>query len=120
MAFILCHYFVLLRPLFAAFLASISIFASIRFGDLYGRFEVFLFGLRAIILVMANSILIYSKNGLKPLYAPRVGFEPTTNRLTGDCSTAELSRNAPTFVSGTIVHFSSLISTHTAGSMERA
>ena len=25
--------------------------------------------------------------------APRVGFEPTTNRLTADCSTAELSRN---------------------------
>ena len=24
--------------------------------------------------------------------APRVGFEPTTNRLTADCSTAELSR----------------------------
>ena len=25
--------------------------------------------------------------------APTVGFEPTTNRLTADCSTAELSRN---------------------------
>jgi uncharacterized protein YggU (UPF0235/DUF167 family) len=25
--------------------------------------------------------------------APGVGIEPTTNRLTGDCSTAELSRN---------------------------
>ncbi len=25
--------------------------------------------------------------------APAVGFEPTTNRLTADCSTAELSRN---------------------------
>jgi hypothetical protein len=25
---------------------------------------------------------------------PRVGFEPTTNRLTADRSTAELSRNA--------------------------
>src|SRR5688572_24505468 len=28
--------------------------------------------------------------------APRVGFEPTTNRLTADCSTTELPRN--TFV----------------------
>ena len=27
------------------------------------------------------------------LLAPTVGFEPTTNRLTADCSTAELSRN---------------------------
>ncbi|CDI40632.1 conserved protein of unknown function [Tepidanaerobacter acetatoxydans Re1] len=25
--------------------------------------------------------------------APRVGFEPTTLRLTAECSTAELSRN---------------------------
>lgn len=25
--------------------------------------------------------------------APRAGFEPATNRLTVDCSTAELSRN---------------------------
>ena len=25
--------------------------------------------------------------------APRVGFEPTTNRLTAGCSTAELPRN---------------------------
>ena len=25
--------------------------------------------------------------------APTVGFEPTTDRLTADCSTAELSRN---------------------------
>ena len=25
--------------------------------------------------------------------APRAGFEPTTNRLTADCSTAELPRN---------------------------
>ena len=28
------------------------------------------------------------------LLAPTVGFEPTTNRLTADCSTAELSRNS--------------------------
>ena len=27
------------------------------------------------------------------LVAPTVGIEPTTNRLTADCSTAELSRN---------------------------
>lgn len=27
------------------------------------------------------------------LLAPGAGFEPATNRLTGDCSTAELSRN---------------------------
>ena len=27
-------------------------------------------------------------------YTPRVGFEPTTLRLTAECSTAELSRNA--------------------------
>jgi hypothetical protein len=26
--------------------------------------------------------------------APRAGFEPATNRLTVDCSTAELSRNS--------------------------
>lgn len=105
-------YFVLLRPLFAAFLASISCFATRRAGDLYGRFEVFLFGLNAIIRVMA---IVYINVDFKMvsnhLCAPRVGFEPTTNRLTGDCSTAELSRNALTFVSGTIVHFSSLIST---------
>lgn len=25
--------------------------------------------------------------------APSVGFEPTTDRLTADCSTAELTRN---------------------------
>src|SRR3546814_10290281 len=27
--------------------------------------------------------------------APRAGFEPATNRLTVDCSTAELPRNSP-------------------------
>lgn len=27
------------------------------------------------------------------LLAPPAGFEPTTNRLTGDCSTAELQGN---------------------------
>ena len=26
-------------------------------------------------------------------FAPGAGIEPATNRLTGDCSTAELSRN---------------------------
>jgi len=36
-------------PLFAAFFASIAFFASKRFGDLYGRFLVFFFGLNAII-----------------------------------------------------------------------
>jgi hypothetical protein len=30
--------------------------------------------------------------GDRKLMAPRVGFEPTTDRLTVDCSTAELSR----------------------------
>ena len=32
------------------------------------------------------------KNGVKKV-APDVGFEPTTNRLTADYSTAELIRN---------------------------
>jgi hypothetical protein len=32
-------------------------------------------------------------SGLKMSMAPRVGFEPTTNRLTADCSTTELPRN---------------------------
>jgi hypothetical protein len=49
-------YFVLLLPLLAAFFASSSIFASICLGDLYGRFEVFFFGLNAIIRVMASDI----------------------------------------------------------------
>jgi hypothetical protein len=39
-------------PFLAAFFANSSAFASSRFGDLYGRFEVFLFGLNAIIRVM--------------------------------------------------------------------
>ena len=33
------------------------------------------------------------KGWLFCVLAPTVGFEPTTNRLTADCSTAELSRN---------------------------
>ena len=37
------------------------------------------------------------------LVAPRVGFEPTTLRLTAGCSTAELTRN--------IWRFSSVVST---------
>ncbi len=32
----------------------------------------------------------------KAKFAPGTGFEPVTNRLTGDCSTAELSRNIST------------------------
>lgn len=40
----------------AAFFASNSFFASKRFGDLYGRFLVFLFGLNAIIRDIAISI----------------------------------------------------------------
>ncbi|KKQ81728.1 MAG: hypothetical protein UT05_C0009G0006 [Parcubacteria group bacterium GW2011_GWF2_38_76] len=31
--------------------------------------------------------------GCVSVFTPRAGFEPATNRLTGDCSTAELSRN---------------------------
>ncbi len=34
---------------------------------------------------------------LRFLRAPRVGIEPTTNRLTVDCSTAELPRNTDMF-----------------------
>ena len=37
----------------------------------------------------------FKKKRVFRLLAPRVGFEPTTNRLTADCSTAELSRNNP-------------------------
>ena len=33
--------------------------------------------------------------------APRVGLEPTTTRLTAECSTIELSRNA---LAETIIH----------------
>ena len=43
-------------PFLLAFFASSSCFASKRFGDLYGRLDVFLFGLNAIILVMVTSI----------------------------------------------------------------
>ena len=39
------------------------------------------------ILKKGRKICIFTKS------APRVGFEPTTNRLTGDCSTAELQGN---------------------------
>ena len=35
-----------------------------------------------------------TRKGWLFLLAPTVGFEPTTNRLTADCSTAELSRNS--------------------------
>ncbi len=90
-------------PFLLAFFASSSCFASKRFGDLYGRLDVFLLGLSAIIRVMEIVYINFD------VYAPRVGFEPTTNRLTGDCSTAELSRNSSiallTFVSRTIVQF---------------
>ena len=50
------RYLVYFFPFFPAFLASISLFASKRFFDLYGRLEVFFFGLNAIIRVMSNSI----------------------------------------------------------------
>ena len=36
-----------------------------------------------------------SRHGVGKSMAPRVGFEPTTDRLTVDCSTAELPRNIP-------------------------
>jgi site-specific DNA recombinase len=35
------------------------------------------------------------RNAPRKEMAPRVGFEPTTDRLTVDCSTAELPRNTP-------------------------
>jgi hypothetical protein len=47
-------------PFLAAFFASSSCFAAKRAGDLYGRFDVFFFGLNAIIRVMA---LVYSNFG---------------------------------------------------------
>ena len=34
-----------------------------------------------------------TQNGSNDFYAPETGIEPVTNRLTGDCSTAELLRN---------------------------
>ena len=43
-------------PFLAAFFASSSCFAAKRAGDLYGRLEVFLFGLNAIIRVIGTSI----------------------------------------------------------------
>lgn len=43
-------------PFLLAFFASSACFATKRFGDLYGRLDVFLFGLNAIIRVMATSI----------------------------------------------------------------
>ena len=43
-------------PFLAAFFASSSCFAAKRAGDLYGRFDVFFFGLNAIIRVIASSI----------------------------------------------------------------
>ena len=44
------------------------------------------------------------------LSAPRVGFEPTTNRLTADRSTTELPRNAqsPEGLSAILAHFSAM------------
>jgi hypothetical protein len=47
------YYFLTTLP---AFFASISLFAAKRFFDLYGRLDVFFFGLNAIIRVMDNSI----------------------------------------------------------------
>ena len=38
-------------------------------------------------------VLKSAKFGHLSKLAPAVGFEPTTDRLTADCSTAELSRN---------------------------
>ena len=35
---------------------------------------------------------LYGKFALKAFLAPRVGFEPTTDRLTADCSATELPR----------------------------
>ena len=43
-------------PLRLTFFANISCFTARRFGDLYGRLEVFFFGLNAITRVM---ILLY-------------------------------------------------------------
>ena len=42
-----------------------------------------------ILLLLTTSFLLSSRFLLK---APRVGLEPTTHRLTADCSTTELSR----------------------------
>lgn len=50
------YYFLYFFPLFPAFFASNSAFAARRAGDLYGRLEVFFFGLSAIILVMTTCI----------------------------------------------------------------
>ncbi len=47
---ILVYFFAPRRP---ALFANISFFTAKRFGDLYGRLEVFFFGLSAIIRVMA-------------------------------------------------------------------
>ena len=46
----------------------------------------------------AGRTLSSSKNEfVSNFLAPRAGFEPATNRLTGDCSTAELPRKIATF-----------------------
>ena len=42
--------------------------------------------------VESDKIKKASSVKMKP-FAPRVGFEPTTHRLTADCSAAELPRN---------------------------
>ena len=38
------------------------------------------------------------RSGLEKILAPRVGFEPTTLRLTAGCSAVELPRNVVPFV----------------------
>jgi hypothetical protein len=40
-----------------------------------------------------GALLPVTLHSLRSFMAPGAGFEPATNRLTGDCSTAELSRN---------------------------
>ena len=39
--------------------------------------------------------MITKRNWANPRLTPRVGLEPTTTRLTAECSTIELSRNIP-------------------------
>ena len=53
---------------------------------------------------IADFLSLYTNIFIVKIYgnkmAPRVGFEPTTLRLTAECSTAELSGNAVHFDSG--------------------
>jgi hypothetical protein len=58
---LLFNYFILLFPFPPVFFASNSLFASKRFGDLYGRLEVFFFGLNAIIRVIAVVYINFGK-----------------------------------------------------------